>query len=752
MSILKTAVISVILSYLPIDDSNIKMQLGMIMSELTQDGYFQWLRNKLSMCKKREVVIKEFNRDGETSPIFEKLQEYLSSRFVSSFDSCELVPKYGDIDFAIKDSFNKKITDTFEHNLIEHVLELRMEELPAGSGRQIVVQSKTATSIIIKLYTQKILNTQIKPSGVISIYRPVEHGRKKDDKNIDWDHVSVKTNKTLQNTVYSEEIIKDLFDDIDYFVKNEEYYKKTGICYKRGYFLYSTPGQGKTSVAKIIASKYNMPIFCLDLTTIDTNATLIKLMTDLNYYTNNEKYLLLMEDADRSDFFKYPHGGGSPLSLDCLLNVLDGVVEPHGRIMIMTANNPECILENTALVRPGRVDKIIELLPCNKYQLQKMYEMFYHGYESKSTAVNTAVNINTVTNTNTNTTSTKSNASTNTTTSTDSSISTITTNNTTDYKVVWDDWEIKEKLSAAYIIKLLQENQTRPDIFLHLSCENKNGTNELEDDDEFKRAAVLAEEGLDDGDSAFMRKINRKIRAKTLKGRIKNAKQKLKWAETRKKNTEKAIEKAQSKIPKLIEQLKEKEEKAKIKKLKEKAQRRKEYLKIKEAEDEREDNINDYYEEEYETPAFLMNTVEKSDVDDDVITTYETMDDDNGDFKSIKSTTKLTANDKNMNTDNRYISDNKSTSDNKSDATTGSVNATNTTTLRKRKNAKSDTKQPTKQNTKKSTKNKASSQNDKEFKKMERMMKKLEDEDEGKDEDEEDDIDLMQTIFERSLR
>ena len=313
--------------------------------------------------------------------------------------------------------------------------------------------------------------------------------------------------------------------------------------------------------------------------------------------------------------------------------------------------------------------------------------------------------------------------------------------------MVWDDWEIKEKLSAAYIIKLLQENQTRPDIFLHLSCENKNGTNELENDDEFKRAAVLAEEGLDDGDSAFMRKINRKIRAKTLKGRIKNAKQKLKWAETRKKNTEKAIEQAQSKIPKLIEQLKEKEEKAKIKKLKEKAQRRKEYLKAKEAEDEREDNLNDYYEEEYETPAFLMNTVEKSDVDDDVITTYETMDDDND-----KNTSNLDIGNKFKSAVNKSIADNAST---KSDVNS----TTDATTLRKRKNAKSDTKHPTKQNTKKPTKSKkspqyiidqaSSQQNDKEFKKMERMMTKLEDEEGNEDGD---DLNLMQTLFERSLR
>jgi hypothetical protein len=47
------------------------------------------------------------------------------------------------------------------------------------------------------------------------------------------------------------------------------------------------------------------------------------------------------------------------LSLSGLLNVLDGVVDSPGRILIMTTNHPEML--DPALIRPGRIDKKIML-------------------------------------------------------------------------------------------------------------------------------------------------------------------------------------------------------------------------------------------------------------------------------------------------------------------------------------------------------------------------------------------------------
>ena len=50
-------------------------------------------------------------------------------------------------------------------------------------------------------------------------------------------------------------------------------------------------------------------------------------------------------------------GGGDSLNLAGLLNVLDGVVDTPGRLIIMTSNHPEKL--DPALIRPGRINRKI---------------------------------------------------------------------------------------------------------------------------------------------------------------------------------------------------------------------------------------------------------------------------------------------------------------------------------------------------------------------------------------------------------
>jgi len=47
------------------------------------------------------------------------------------------------------------------------------------------------------------------------------------------------------------------------------------------------------------------------------------------------------------------------LNLAGLLNVLDGVVDTPGRLLVMTSNHPEVL--DPALIRPGRIDRCLHL-------------------------------------------------------------------------------------------------------------------------------------------------------------------------------------------------------------------------------------------------------------------------------------------------------------------------------------------------------------------------------------------------------
>ena len=63
------------------------------------------------------------------------------------------------------------------------------------------------------------------------------------------------------------------------------------------------------------------------------------------------------------------------LTLASLLEVLDGVMEMDGRMMIITTNYPEKL--DKALIRPGRIDLKVKFGPCTSINIVKMFELFF---------------------------------------------------------------------------------------------------------------------------------------------------------------------------------------------------------------------------------------------------------------------------------------------------------------------------------------------------------------------------------------
>jgi hypothetical protein len=302
-------------------------------------------------------------------------------------------------------------------------------------------------------------------------------------------------------------------------------------------------------------------------------------MTDISYYTCNEKYILLIEDVDRTEFISRESYTPPPLSMDCFLNAIDGVAEPHGRVLLMSANDPDRILDNSALVRPGRIDKCIEFSNCNGYQIKKLYELFYDGNQ---------------------------------------------------HVVDWDNWEFNSDLSAAYVIKLLQENINKPDVFIRLVCEpikedDSNMDPSTREEIEAKKNKASTENKKHIENRAYINRRGRRPPSNKITDKIRRVKYTLKRGKARIKAINEQIEKAEAKLPLFLEKFKEKQEKEKIIKLKAKAKKRAKY--IKSLNQANSNEVDDFVEEEYETPAFLSNSIEADEVPDETITTYEVMED-----------------------------------------------------------------------------------------------------------------------------
>jgi hypothetical protein len=204
-----------------------------------------------------------------------------------------------------------------------------------------------------------------------------------------------KTSKSFTN-VYGTHV-DELKERLDLFIHHPEWYAERGIPHSLGIMLHGIPGAGKTSTIKAIAKDTHRHIFNLSLRPYTTQKQLLNLFfneavvvykydgskTTYNIPMNRRVYVI--EDIDcmtdvTLDRSLVPNGGGAAVdgdavTLSFLLNLLDGVLETPGRILIITSNYPEKL--DKALVRPGRIDVKIEFSHASREFIREMVSRFY---------------------------------------------------------------------------------------------------------------------------------------------------------------------------------------------------------------------------------------------------------------------------------------------------------------------------------------------------------------------------------------
>ena len=149
-----------------------------------------------------------------------------------------------------------------------------------------------------------------------------------------------------------------LVADAEWFFKAGDWYAERGIPYRRGFLFSGPPGTGKSSVVLALASHLGKPVYALNLASVSQDSVLMEAFAEVP-----QDAILLVEDIDAmriaksrtGDAAKKDSSQGSGLTtLSGLLNAIDGVAAPEGRLLVMTSNHPEHL--DPALIRPGRID------------------------------------------------------------------------------------------------------------------------------------------------------------------------------------------------------------------------------------------------------------------------------------------------------------------------------------------------------------------------------------------------------------
>lgn len=157
---------------------------------------------------------------------------------------------------------------------------------------------------------------------------------------------------------------KSFIEDITKFIKSSAEYDHYGIPYKRNYLFYGKPGTGKTSLVNVIANKFDRNINVISFSVDLTDEDLYRAISIINGSTS----ILLLEDIDCIFQDRQTDSNKSRVSFSALLNVLDGVTNIKGLITIITTNYVKEL--DKALLRPGRIDMMIEFTIINREQIE----------------------------------------------------------------------------------------------------------------------------------------------------------------------------------------------------------------------------------------------------------------------------------------------------------------------------------------------------------------------------------------------
>jgi hypothetical protein len=156
--------------------------------------------------------------------------------------------------------------------------------------------------------------------------------------------------------VLEETIVRLIKDDFLLFLQREAWYKQHRLPFRRGYLLHGPPGNGKSSVIRAMLSEPGISGFTIDpfFTAVDDNI-LAMLFAEAAQAT---PALIVIEDLDRCYPLNSEKHAEAKISLQQLLNHLDGVGSQNGIVVVATANNP-AILDPAILRRPGRFDRVV---------------------------------------------------------------------------------------------------------------------------------------------------------------------------------------------------------------------------------------------------------------------------------------------------------------------------------------------------------------------------------------------------------
>lgn len=147
----------------------------------------------------------------------------------------------------------------------------------------------------------------------------------------------------------------------------------------RGLLLAGDPGLGKTFFAEALINETGLPTFEIDGTSLSGSLgdACKKIRRVFRKAKKQKAAIVFIDEVGRITTDVSYNGFESDTSrtvLSCLLTNMEGIKDNKGIFVVMTANNIDSL--DPALIRPGRIDKVIEFYPPSLEDREELFQNF----------------------------------------------------------------------------------------------------------------------------------------------------------------------------------------------------------------------------------------------------------------------------------------------------------------------------------------------------------------------------------------
>jgi hypothetical protein len=172
-----------------------------------------------------------------------------------------------------------------------------------------------------------------------------------------------------EDLVLDPTVLRLVKDDYESFFSREDWFRSLNLPFRRGYLFHGPPGNGKTSAIRAMLSRPGMRGLTLNF--FSPNVDDDDLEAVFERAAEFAPAIVVLEDLDRVFPKNQVSGTRSKVSLQKLLNCLDGIGTQDGVVVAATANEPTA-LDPAILRRPGRFDRVV-LFPNPTAKLRLNY-------------------------------------------------------------------------------------------------------------------------------------------------------------------------------------------------------------------------------------------------------------------------------------------------------------------------------------------------------------------------------------------